>query len=139
MPLDINTFLTFLYGCCVVDIANFRFVSLQSKVGQSLLIRCGRSPDDISSIVVCLKSGEAFEDSDAVLMVATGLQEPLPMVGRVGKVIPEFLRDGIFKFISINRYRFLGSLAEEYDSCRIDWDGEFDDRFVPDPYIVPDP
>jgi predicted DCC family thiol-disulfide oxidoreductase YuxK len=97
------------------------------------LIRSGRSPDDISSIIVCLKDGTAYEDSEAVLMVATGLQEPLPMVGRVGKIVPTFLRDGIFKYVSQNRYRFLGALAEEYDSCRIDWDGEFDDRFVLDP------
>lgn len=33
----------------------FRFVSLQSKIGKSLLLRCGKQPDDISSIVLIEK------------------------------------------------------------------------------------
>jgi predicted DCC family thiol-disulfide oxidoreductase YuxK len=92
------------------------------------LIRSGRNPDDISSIVLCTKDGRAYVKSDAILKIAQGLDGPLPILGTVGKVVPSFLCDGIYHIVSNNRYRF-----GEYDSCRMDYDGEFDSRFVPDP------
>jgi predicted DCC family thiol-disulfide oxidoreductase YuxK len=108
--------------------ANFRFVSLQSKVGKSLLIRSGRHPDDISSIVLCTKDGQAYVESDAILEIAKGLDGPLPILGMAGNVVPSVIRDAVYHVVSNNRYRF-----GEYDSCRMDYDGEFDARFVPDP------
>lgn len=114
----------------IVFIGNFRFVSLQSKVGQSLLLRSGRSPDDISSIVVCTKDGQAFVESDAILKIAQGLSGPLPAFGTVGFVVPPVIRDALYKVVSENRFRFGES---EYEQCRLDYDGEYDNRFVPDP------
>jgi len=114
---------------------SFRFASLHRRVGKSLLLRSGRDPDDISSIVVCFPSGEAYVDCEAVLLIAQGLKNPLPIVARVGKVVvPAMLREAIYQYISKNRYKF--ALPGEFDSCRVDFDGKYDDRFVsdPDPY-----
>jgi predicted DCC family thiol-disulfide oxidoreductase YuxK len=112
--------------------ATFRFVSLQSKVGQSLLIRSGRNPTDISSIVLCLSNGQSFVKSEAILRIAQGLDGPaLPLFGYVGMTVtPRFVRDAVYKVVSENRYRF-----GEYknDQCRLDLDGEYDTRFVADP------
>ena len=109
--------------------AKFRFASLHNKVGKSLLIRSGRAPDDLSSIVVCFANGKAYVDSEAVLMIAQGLVTPISVVGTVGRVIPAPLRDVIYEIVSKNRYKFAG----EYESCRLDFDGDYDDRFVSDP------
>eukprot|EP00540_Astrosyne_radiata_P015485 CAMPEP_0116851662 /NCGR_PEP_ID=MMETSP0418-20121206/16857_1 /TAXON_ID=1158023 /ORGANISM="Astrosyne radiata, Strain 13vi08-1A" /LENGTH=198 /DNA_ID=CAMNT_0004483729 /DNA_START=1186 /DNA_END=1782 /DNA_ORIENTATION=- len=107
----------------------FRFVSLQSKVGQSLLRRSGREADDISSIVLCMADGSAHTESDAILNIARGLNGPwFPIFGNVGLLTPRFVRDGFYHVVAKNRYRF-----GEYDECRIDFDGEFDNRFVKDP------
>ena len=111
-------------------VAHFRFVSLQSKVGQSLLIRSGRNPDDISSIVVCYPDGQAFVESDAVLKIAQGLNGPLPAFATLGFVVPPVIRDALYHVVAENRYRFGEA---QYEQCRLDLDGEFDNRFVDDP------
>eukprot|EP00559_Dactyliosolen_fragilissimus_P004611 CAMPEP_0184859736 /NCGR_PEP_ID=MMETSP0580-20130426/4724_1 /TAXON_ID=1118495 /ORGANISM="Dactyliosolen fragilissimus" /LENGTH=260 /DNA_ID=CAMNT_0027356539 /DNA_START=179 /DNA_END=961 /DNA_ORIENTATION=+ len=106
----------------------FRFVSLQSKIGQSLLMRSGKKPDDISSIVLVTDRTSYFK-SDAVLRIAAKLDgnPMLPFFGTVGPVVPSFLRNFIYDYVADNRYKF-----GESDSCRFD-DDEFNDRFVPDP------
>lgn len=110
-------------------LGHFRFVSLQSKVGQSLLLQSGRRPDDLSSIVVCYYDGTAQVESDAILSIAKGLSGPLPVFGKVGVVVPKTIRDALYQVVSENRWKFGKS-----DSCRMDYDGEFDNRFVPDPW-----
>ena len=51
----------------------FRFAALQSAVGCALLVRHGRAPDDISSIVL-VERDRAYRKSDAVLRIAQRLQ-----------------------------------------------------------------
>lgn len=109
---------------------HFRFVSLQSKVGQSLLIRSGRQPDDLSSIVLCEKDGQAYVESDAILKIAQGLSAPLNVAGKVGFVVPSAIRDALYHVVAENRYRFGETDGPQ---CRMDYDGEFDNRFIPDP------
>lgn len=99
-------------------------------MGQSLLLKSGRRPDDISSIVVCQADGTVFVESDAILKIAQGLNGPLPIAGKVGFVVPSMIRDALYKVVSKNRFHFGES---EYEQCRMDYDGEFDNRFVPDP------
>lgn len=109
---------------------NFRFVSIQSKIGQSLLIRSGKDPKDMSSIVLVTKDTAYFK-SDAVLRIASKLEGKnpfLPVFGKVGLwTVPKFMRDAIYKIVADNRYKF-----GESDQCRLE-DDRFDDRFVPDP------
>ena len=111
--------------------AHFRFVSLQSKVGQSLLVRAGRQPNDLSSIGLTQADGQSYFQTDAVLRICRNLKgHPLfAVVGYAGFLVPPPIRDGIYKVVSKNRHRF----GEQYDQCRIDFDGEFDTRFVPEP------
>ena len=46
----------------------FRFASLQSKVGQAVLVHNGRTPTDLSTIVLAEKD-QYFTKSDAVLKI----------------------------------------------------------------------
>ena len=107
---------------------SFRFASLQSTIGKSLLLRSGKKPDDISSIVLVTED-EAYFKSDAVLRIASKLDgnPVLPVVGKVGRIVPSFMRNTVYDFVATNRYRF-----GEADQCRLDF-GEFDDRFVEEP------
>lgn len=109
-------------------VGNFRFASLQSKVGQALLIRSGKQPDDISSIVLVTPK-EAYFKSDAVMRIAAKLEgNPLlPFMGKVGPFIPRFVRNFVYDFVAKNRYRF-----GEADQCRMDFDNEYGNRFVED-------
>lgn len=92
-------------------------------------MRSGRAPGDMSSIVLVMPSGQAFFQSDAILRIAQGLDAPvLQTFGHLGILTPRFIRDNFYELIAENRYRF-----GERDSCRMDWDGAFEDRFIPDP------
>lgn len=108
---------------------NFRFASMQSKVGQSLLLQVGRQPQDMSSIVVVQSDGIAFFESDAILRISQGLDGPFFVgLGYMGLLVPRVLRDALYHVVSENRYRF-----GERESCRLDFDGEFENRFVQAP------
>lgn len=110
------------------SVGNFRFASLQSKVGQSLLIRAGKKPNDISSIVL-VTPNEAYFKSDAVIRIAAKLEgNPLlPLMGTLGPFVPRFVRNTVYDFVARNRYRF-----GEADQCRMDFDNEYGSRFVSD-------
>ena len=108
--------------------ARLRFASLQSKVAQSLLLRCGKSPTDTSSIVYVTED-EGFYSSDAVSHICMDLDaKPLRWFGQLGQFTPSWIRESIYQFVSDNRYQF-----GENDSCRLDFDGTYTSRFVSDP------
>ena len=52
----------------------YRFAALQSDAGRRLLQRCGRSPDDISSIVLVEAAGGSYTKASAVLRIAQRLR-----------------------------------------------------------------
>ena len=104
-----------------------RFAALQSDAGRALLRRAGRAPDDISSIVL-VEERDAFVKSDAVLRIATYLENPLlPAAGTLGVLVPGFARDAVYDLVANNRYEILGMK----DECRLS-DDRFEDRFVGD-------
>ena len=110
------------------ETARLRFASLQSKVAQSLLLRCGKSPTDTSSIVYVTED-EGFYSSDAVSHICMDLDaRPLRWFGQLGQFTPSWIRESIYQFVSDNRYQF-----GENDSCRLDFDGTYTSRFVSDP------
>ena len=91
----------------------FRFASLQSEPAQSLLKGHQLKSDQFDSIVV-VKAGRVYERSDAVMILADALGFPWKLMV-AGKVLPRFLRDGLYNFIARNRYRIFG----RRESCMI--------------------
>ena len=88
--------------------AGLRFAALQSDAGRALLRRAGRAPDDISSIVL-VEERDALGKSDAVLRIATYLENPLlPAAGTLGVLVPGFARDAVYDLVANNRYDILG-------------------------------
>ncbi len=107
--------------------AQFRFASLQSKVGQSLLVQTGRSPYDLSSIVLVTSPTTSYRESDAVLRISQKLQGPVfPLLGFLGLACPRMIRDALYKYVAKHRHEWVE------DMCRVDLDGEYHDRFVHD-------
>jgi len=104
----------------------FRFASLQSTVGQSLLVRSGKKPDDVSSIVL-VTHDKAYFKSDAVLRIVKKLNGGTAILSKVGVLLPKLVKDFIYDYVAKNRFIF-----GEADQCRL-YDENFDDRFVPDP------
>jgi len=91
----------------------FRYASLQSAVGRDLL-RAHRLPPDNLDTVVLLIGGRAYVRSAAALRIAGqlgGLWRLAPLL----LAVPRPLRDGIYRWIAANRYRWFG----RQDTCRM--------------------
>ncbi|EOY26476.1 hypothetical protein QUC31_012067 [Theobroma cacao] len=91
-----------------------RFESLQSEAGKKLLMRSGRAPDDISSVVLVEKD-RSYIKSEAVLKIMEYLDLPLPQLAFVLQFVPLFVRDFMYDNVANNRYALFGYS----DSCEI--------------------
>ena len=92
--------------------------------GRTLLQRSGRSPDDISSIVL-VEQETSYIKSDAILRIASGLGAPLPLVAAALGALPRPAKDGFYDFVAASRYNFFGRT----NSCRLS-DPRFEERFI---------
>jgi predicted DCC family thiol-disulfide oxidoreductase YuxK len=95
---------------------HFRFASLQSKFANSVLQRHGVSALDLDTVYVVLDYEKANERllarSDAILHVLRQLGG-VWSVFQLVRVIPKFLRNGVYNVVARNRYRMFG----KYDTC----------------------
>jgi predicted DCC family thiol-disulfide oxidoreductase YuxK len=91
----------------------FRFASLQSKAATAVLAAAGFSGPLPDSVILVDEAGVHVR-STAALRIAQRLGFPWSMAV-LGYVLPEFLRDWIYKWIAANRYRWFG----RQESCRL--------------------
>lgn len=61
--------------------------------------RCGRRPDDISSIVL-VESNACYIKSEAILRIAKKLSAPYPALAKVLLPLPDFFRDLVYDRVS---------------------------------------
>lgn len=94
----------------------FRFASLQSNFAKELLERHAIDALDLDTVHVVIGYGRPGEK---VLSRSDAIIHALSQIGGVwglfaaGKVLPRSLRDGLYKLVATNRYRFFG----KYDVC----------------------
>ena len=91
----------------------FRFASLQSNAGQAILQQYNLPQQEFNSFIL-IEDNKAYSKSTAALKVARKLNGPVKLLfGFI--IIPKFLRDWVYEFISANRYKWFG----KKDSCMI--------------------
>jgi predicted DCC family thiol-disulfide oxidoreductase YuxK len=89
--------------------ARYRFAAMQTASGSALLAAHGLDPHDPSSFLL-IEGDRSWTDTDAIRRVVTGL-------GGVWRVayalawIPKRLRNGIYRLVARNRYRWFGRNA----------------------------
>ncbi len=105
--------------------ARFKFASLQSAFGKSQLIKYNLDPEALHSIVV-VENDVAYQRSDAALKIARNIRGPWSALGAL-KVVPRFIRDGVYNLIAGSRYILYG----KRDNCMIPDDG-LKARFIDD-------
>lgn len=103
--------------------AKFLFASLQSPFGQQQLKKIGLEREAIQTIIL-MRGADVFYRSDAALEIARGLNGIWPSL-YILKIIPAFLRDALYNYISRNRYKFFG----KKDTCMIPTP-ELQSRFI---------
>ena len=125
-----------------MDTSNeFRFCSLSSKFGQSMLVAHGKDPDDRNSIMIISPKqmdsetenvgSKMLQKSEAVMKIASKLEGAPSWVKAMtaaGTVAPTVVSNWLLQIVADNRHRVAG----EYDQCRLDFDGEYDGRFLND-------
>jgi predicted DCC family thiol-disulfide oxidoreductase YuxK len=92
--------------------AAFRFASLQSNYAKDLMKRFGLIPGTLHSLLL-YDNGVLYEKSDAALRIASYLKGF--SVLSAFKIVPRFIRDGVYDFVARNRYRIFG----KRDECMI--------------------
>ncbi len=90
----------------------FRFVTLQSDLGNELIEQYKIAPETDSVILII--QNRVYTESDAAIEIARKLPAPWNWLS-VFKIIPKKIRDGVYKWIAKNRYRWFG----KRDTCRM--------------------
>jgi predicted DCC family thiol-disulfide oxidoreductase YuxK len=88
----------------------FKFASLQSAYGQQQM-QYFHLPSGELSTVLLIKNGKLYQKSNAALEIARNLSGLWPLF-YIFKVIPPFIRDGVYDWIARNRYRWFGKKNE---------------------------
>ena len=91
----------------------FRFGALQSAEAREVLLRVDAAPDTFDSIVLVQGRG-VLTHSDAVIEIARWLGFPWRILG-AARVVPRPLRDGVYRWVAKNRYRWFGRRT----TCRV--------------------
>ena len=88
----------------------FRFASLQSDIGQQLLRQHGLDTSQLGTVVL-VDGDQAYTHSDVALQIAHQLGGIWSFF-YIFKIIPPFIRNGIYNWIARNRYRWFGEKAQ---------------------------
>ena len=91
----------------------FRFAPLQGKTGQAILAKHGLSADSLNSFVLS-EGDNIYTHSTGALLMMKRLGFPWSIF-YVYILIPRFIRDGVYRWIARNRYRWFG----RQESCMI--------------------
>jgi predicted DCC family thiol-disulfide oxidoreductase YuxK len=90
----------------------FRFASLQSEAAGKMLAGTPLTQDLDTFVLV--ENGKIYNRSTAALRVARKLPGLWPLL-YLFIVVPRFIRDGVYRYISANRYKWFG----KKESCMI--------------------
>lgn len=85
----------------------FRFVALQSDLGQAILKHIGINPIHIDSIILYEPEVAYYYKSSAALEIAKGLNGIFTLA-TLFQIVPSGLRDFIYDFVAKNRYKWYG-------------------------------
>lgn len=93
----------------------FRFAALQSDIGTQLTSERNIDTNKVDSIIVIEPGVAYYARSTAALEIAKELGGIWSIFRPMEYILPESIRDGIYKFIAKNRYKWFG----KKESCMI--------------------
>lgn len=99
-----------------------RFASLQSDIGKRLLEEVNL-PVDFKESILFFSKGKMWQKSDAFAQIMYRLPGGWKMFYSI-KIIPRFIRDAVYNYISSHRYRWFG----KRDQCMVpspEWEKKF--------------
>ncbi|WP_312804632.1 thiol-disulfide oxidoreductase DCC family protein [Agrobacterium cavarae] len=85
----------------------FRFTPAQSPLGTALMRHYGFSTDDYETSLL-IEAGVAHIYSDSVLRVVELLGGMMGMTATAMRLVPRFIRDGVYRVVARNRMKIAG-------------------------------
>ncbi len=85
----------------------FRFTPAQSPLGTALMRHYGFRTDDYETSLL-IESGVAHIYSDSVLRVVELLGGVMGMTATAMRLVPRFIRDGVYRVVARNRMKIVG-------------------------------
>jgi predicted DCC family thiol-disulfide oxidoreductase YuxK len=92
---------------------HFRYASLQSAIGRSMLKEHGKNPDILDTIIL-VSGKKVYMRSSAAIRVCNKLGSLWPLMN-VFLIVPSPIRDVVYDWIAKNRYKWFG----KRDTCRL--------------------
>ena len=92
----------------------FRFVALQSELGQEITKHIGMDDSKVDSIILYEPGIAYYYKSEAALKIASYLVGSIHFLSFF-KVLPTAFSDAVYDYVAKNRYRWYG----KKDSCMI--------------------
>jgi len=89
---------------------HFRFASLQSEIGQKVLQQYNLPAAEFGSFILW-KNGKVYTKSSAALRVTKKLNQLWPGLYAF-MIVPPFIRNAVYNFVSDNRYKWFGKKEE---------------------------
>jgi len=89
-----------------------RFAPLQSSTGKKMRT-LHQIPESIDSVIL-IEEGKVYTYSDAALRIARHFRWPAKSLNGL-LIVPKFIRQGIYKWIARNRYKWFG----KKDTCMV--------------------
>lgn len=88
----------------------FRFASIQGEAGGRMLADAGLRVEGLQTLLL-VDGDRSWQHTDAILRVLHGLGWPWRLAW-VAWLIPRPLRDGLYRWLARNRYRWFGRSAQ---------------------------
>lgn len=89
----------------------FRFVALQSDLGQAILKHIGINPIHIDSVILYEPGVAYYYKSSAVVEIAKGLSGIFTWF-TLFQILPTVFRDYVYDYVAKNRYKWYGKKQE---------------------------
>jgi predicted DCC family thiol-disulfide oxidoreductase YuxK len=102
----------------------FRFVALQSDLGQEILKHIGINPKNSDSIILYEPGIAYYYKSSAALQIAKNL-DGIWHYGTIFRIIPTGISNQIYDYVAKNRYKWYG----KKESCMIP-SSELESKFL---------
>ncbi len=89
------------------DQDQFRFVALQSELGQQILMHVGINSKNIDTIVLYIPGKAYYTKSNAAIQIAKSLGGFFHL-GTVFRILPSPLRNWVYDYVASKRYQWYG-------------------------------
>jgi len=103
--------------------AKFKLLQFQSRLAKNYLENYNLKFENLDTVIL-IRNDKIYLKSDAALEIAKYLDGNWKYL-YIFKIVPKFIRDAIYMYISKNRYRFFG----KKESCMVN-KKEIEDRLL---------